>query len=86
MMYEVVGINDVNYTNRQGNKVEGFNLYLIDLDTKRESLNGKLTKDVYISKMNDNAYQVCRKLLPQDVVQILYNDRGFVESLLVSEV
>lgn len=81
MLYEVVGVNDVNYTNRQGNKVEGFNLYLIDLDTRRESLNGNLTKDIYVSRMNDIAYQVCRKLTPQDRVQILYNDRGYVETI-----
>lgn len=85
MTYEVVGTNQVNYTNRQGNKVEGFNLYLIDLDTKRESLNGNLTKDIYVSKMNDIAYQVSRKLVPQDRIQVLYNDRGYVETIVPLE-
>lgn len=85
MTYEVIGVEDVAYTNKQGNQVEGFRLHLLNKSLKRENLNGFAVEQLFISKRNEQSYNSCRKVVPQDIVEPVFNRYGNVEDILILE-
>ena len=78
-MYSVVGIKEVNYTNKQGKPVEGKTFYLVDLDT-RPGVTGNAVLEQFVSARCD-AWNIAQNIKVNDKVNFYYNRFGQVGTI-----
>ncbi len=75
--WNVIGFKNVNYKSKNtGNQVEGYDLYLTS-PGETPNFEGEECKNVFIKR----AY-CSYKPTVGDVVNIIYNDRGYVEDIV----
>lgn len=84
MKYSICGIEEVSYTNKQGNEVNGIRLHLINESLKRDNLKGQAVEQIFIS-MRSDAYVNARKLTLNSYCEPVYNRYGSVEDIFEVE-
>lgn len=76
MIYQVIGISEVHYKNKQGNEVNGTRLYLV-YDSNSPSLQGQGCEAVFVGNRVE-----LPSLMVGDLINLLYNRFGSVESVV----
>jgi hypothetical protein len=80
-MYEIVGKQSVDYTNKEGNRVQGLRLYVV---YEKRNVDGVATETFYFSKsmlaaagLSDSSF-TCGSH-----INVLYNKYGSVETVSI---
>lgn len=78
MEYKIIGIEHVNYVNKQNKKVIGLKLYLV---FNSDSIKGTGCLPVYIGEKRGNAYETACLLNLDDNIELYYDRFGNVVSV-----
>lgn len=84
MKYSVLGIEDVNYTNKQGNEVSGLRLHLVNEQLQRNNLRGNAVEQIFISARAD-CFPTAKKLEINSYCEPIYNRYGSIEDIIPIE-
>lgn len=81
MRLQVVGIEQVNYTSKEGRDVSGTSIHGIEVGGRMNpDLNGSRVEKLWVSS---NSRVALPQMSPNDIIHVEYNRRGWVDCIEV---